>query len=69
MPTAKKYPEFELPPVILEAIKAYLGPARMAKLTASQRGEVAALVQETAEGLGRIIDPPSPTGRGEERPG
>ena len=30
MATAKKYPEFELPPLLTATIKDYLGPARMA---------------------------------------
>ncbi len=37
MATAKKYPEFELPPKLLDTTKNYLGTAKKAKLTAQQR--------------------------------
>lgn len=58
MATAKKYPEFELPPVLLHAIRDYMGPAAMSRLTSEQRGEIATLAQETAGKVGKIVDPP-----------
>lgn len=62
MATAKKYPEFELPPLLTATIKDYLGPARMAKLTASQRGRLAALANQCSVEVGSVIDEePTPT--------
>lgn len=60
MATAKKYPEFEAPAVVIDAVKGYLGPARMAKLTAHQRARIATMAQETATVLGHILDNPGP---------
>ena len=58
MATAKKYPEFELPPLLAATIKEYLGPAKMANLTATQRGQLMDGANELASRVGLIIEPP-----------
>lgn len=58
MATAKKYPEFELPTKLLETVKTYLGQAKMAKLSAKQRGKIARLVNNAAADIGPIIEDP-----------
>jgi hypothetical protein len=51
----KKYPEFELPPLLANAITEYLGPAQMVKLHADQRKAIMALAAKTAGELGDIL--------------
>ncbi len=58
MATAKKYPEFELPSKLLEALKGYLGPAKMSQLTANQRSRIASVMNGAGRDVGAIIDPP-----------
>jgi len=58
MSTKKKYPEFEAPTIIIDAIKGYLGPAQMAKLTQTQRRRIAELANDTAGTLGVILEDP-----------
>lgn len=59
MATAKKYPEFELPAKLLETIKGYLGTAKMAQLSALQRGQIADAVNSASVTVGHIIEPPT----------
>ena len=55
MATAKKYPEFELPTLMLETVKKYLGTAKMAQLSAKQRHNVAQAITDVAGDIGEII--------------
>lgn len=56
MATAKKYPEFELPALVLETVKEYLGTARMSKLTAAQRTRIAEIMQQAAGAVGKVLE-------------
>lgn len=55
MATKKKYPEFELPPVIVRAIQDYLGPAAVGKLSSKQRREITSVAQDAASTIGGIL--------------
>jgi hypothetical protein len=56
----KKRPEFELPPVIIEAIQEYLGPAEVNKLTSDQASELMTIASSTAAEVGRVIEGETP---------
>lgn len=58
MATAKKYPEFEGPPLLLEAFRKTVGSARMAETTGRQRYLIVQLAQHTAAKLGEILEQP-----------
>ena len=56
----KKYPEFELPPLIVNAIQTYLGPTGVGKLTSKQRREITSIAQDAASEIGGVLFEPAP---------
>ncbi len=58
MSTKKKYPEFELPPILVEAFTQAVGPKRMASTSSRQRALIQQLAQDAAAKLGDILEQP-----------
>ncbi len=51
----KKRPEFELPPILVDAVQEYLGPGATNKLTANQAVEIVEICTRTAGEIGHAV--------------
>lgn len=55
-------PALELPPVLWQAVAAYVGPRKFAKLSPQQQAEIAAALKQCAESIAKRLaaDPDDP---------
>lgn len=69
MARKKKRPEFELPPILVDAVQEYLGTSVVNGLRPDQASEIMALCNYTAGKIGEALVrpeiPPGPTPRGD----
>lgn len=49
-------PEFDLPPLLLEVIKGYIGPRNITKLSAEQRRKISTIANTAASQLGEVLE-------------
>lgn len=56
MSSAKKTPEFDLPPVLVSAVKGYIGPRNSGKLSSDARSKIFNACSTASTVIGRVLE-------------